>query len=127
MDTAHAYYQASESFEVPLLRRRTFAAAGDDQWEIRAAQALSDDLSRAHRKVTVSLLTKAEAEDEPGLSDYMSLVRTRDVERFRQVMEELKAEESIGLPAVSVAARELADVADRLGREPGQEDRRSGT
>jgi NAD-specific glutamate dehydrogenase len=77
--------------------------------------------------VAVSLLQKAEQEDEQVVSDYMSLVRQRDVERFREVMEELKAEDSIGLAAVSVATRELADVADRVGREPGQEDRRSGS
>ncbi|MDX1647122.1 MAG: NAD-glutamate dehydrogenase [Longimicrobiales bacterium] len=127
VDTGHAYYQASEFFEIPFLRRRSFAAAGDDQWEIRAAQALSDDLSRAHRKVTVSLLRKAKAQERPGMSDYVSLLRERDVERFREVMEELKAEDSVSLAAVSVAARELADVADRVGREAGQEDRRSAS
>ena len=36
----------------------------------------------------------------------------------------LKAEESIGLAAVSVAARELSGVADRIARGRGQVDRR---
>ncbi|MDX1493023.1 MAG: NAD-glutamate dehydrogenase, partial [Longimicrobiales bacterium] len=127
VDTAHAYYQASETFQVPFLRRRAFAAAGDDQWEVRAAQALSDDLSRAHRKVAVGLLERSRTVDAGDVVDYVSLVRTRDAERFHQVMEELKAEESIGLAAVSVAARELAEVADRLSRDPSQEDRRGGS
>lgn len=119
VDTAHAYYQASEIFEVPLLRRRAFAAAGDDTWEVRAAQALSDDLGRAHRKVVVGLLERVSPTAE-GPVDFASLIRPRDAARFHRVMEELKAEESVGLAAVSVAARELAEVADRVGRVPGQ-------
>ena len=127
VDTAHAYYQASEGFEVPLLRRRAFAAAGDDQWEARAAQALSDDLSKAHRKLVVGLLARSRLLEPARDTDYVGLVRNRDMERFRQIMEELKAEESIGLAAVSVAARELAGVADRVAREPGTEERRGGS
>jgi len=124
VDTAHAYYQASEAFEVPWLRRRGYAAAGDDHWEVRAAQALSDDLTVAHRKVTVGLLRRAEMESEQTRSDFLELIRPRETERFKQVLAELKEEESIGLSAISVVARELAEVADRLGRGPHQEDRR---
>jgi len=145
--TARAYYQASESFQVPWLRRRAFAAIGDDQWEVRAAQVLSDDLSRAHRKVTVGLLNRAVAAaaaevadaaqaavasgDGPGPQggnashDYLASLRTRETERFRELVEELKAEENVGFAAVSVAARELSSVADRIDRGPGlAEDRR---
>jgi len=123
--TAHAYYQASQAFEVPWLRRRTFAAAGDDQWEIRAAQVLSEDLSRAHRKLVVGMMKGADSENgAPPSNDYMAGLKARDVERFQAIIADLKAEESIGLAAVSVAARELSGVADRVGRSPGQEDRR---
>jgi glutamate dehydrogenase len=127
--TARAYYQASEALEVPWLRRRTFAAAGDDHWEVRAAQVISDDLSRAHRKVTVGLLKRAGASgaavDAGPSHDYLAAIRTREIERFRELIEELKSEERIGLAAVSVAARELSAVAERMGRVPGQEDRTS--
>jgi glutamate dehydrogenase len=128
--TAHAYYQTSEAFDIPWLRRRTFAAAGDDQWEVRAAQVLSDDLSRAHRKVAIGLLRRvAEARDELAdpLHDYVASLKSREVERFQGIVEELKAEDTIGLAAVSVAARELSAVADRLTRATapaGKEERR---
>ena len=121
--TAHAFYQTSEAFEVPWLRRRSFASAGDDQWEVRAAQVLSDDLSRAHRRITTDLLVRHEGAGDQG-TDYMALVKSSDLERFRDIVEELKAEESIGLAAASVAARELGVLADRVARRPGQEDRR---
>jgi len=54
----------------------------------------------------------------------VSSLKRRDFDRFRDIVEELKAEESIGLAAASVAARELGGLADRLARQPGQADRR---
>ena len=123
LSTAHAFYQASDALEIPWLRRCTFAAAGDDQWEVRAAQVLSDDLSSAHRKVTAGMLRRYDPEDGAS-KDYVSSLKRRDFDRFRDIIEELKAEESIGLAAASVAARELGGLADRLARKPGQADRR---
>jgi glutamate dehydrogenase len=115
--TAHAYYQTSESFEIPWLRRRLFAAAGAGAWEQRAAQALSDDLSRAHREVA-SVLMRLAASGEQAEHDYLGSLPARESDRFRRVLEELKAEESVGLAAVSVATRELGALADRMARLP---------
>lgn len=123
ISTAHAFYQTSESFEIPWLRRRGFAAAGDDQWEMRAAQVLSDDLSRAHRRISTALLAQHGGAEDEG-TDYVSYVKPSDLERFRDIVEELRAEESIGLAAASVAARELSLLADRMAKAPEQEDRR---
>jgi glutamate dehydrogenase len=131
--TAYAYYQTSEAFEVPWLRRRTFAAAGDDQWEQRAAQVISDDLSRAHRKVAVGLMRRAaeggaDAAEEPASAeaspDFLAALKKREVERFREIVAELQQEDAIGLPAMSVVTRELADVSERLWRPPEPEERR---
>ena len=125
VSTAYAYYQVSETFEIPWLRRRNFAAAGDDHWEVRAAQVLSDDLSRAHRMVAIGVMKRLEGDEEGEASrDYLSSIRPRHLDRFKELLEEIKAEDSIGLAAVSVAARELGTLADRLGRLPGQADRR---
>jgi len=125
VSTAYAYYQTSLAFEVPWLRRKTFAAAGDDHWEQRAAQVLSDDLSRAHRKVAVGLMRRAESRDADLEShDYLTLLKPREIERFEGIVSELKEEASVGLAAASVATRELSGLADRLSRRAGQEDRR---
>jgi glutamate dehydrogenase len=124
VETAYAYYQSSLAFEIPWLRRKTFAAAGDDQWEQRAAQVLSDDLSRAHRKLAVGLMRRSDAmETDLESHDYLTLLKPREVERFQGIVAELKEEPSVGLAAASVAARELSGVSDRLWR-PGKEDRR---
>ncbi len=119
--TAHAYYQTSLAFDTPWLKRKAFAAAGDDPWEQRAAQALSDDISRAHRNVAVGLMHRAarrvsrdDGSDER--LDYAALLKKREVDRFRGIVAELKESDSIGLAGVSVAARELGSVATRVSR-----------
>jgi glutamate dehydrogenase len=123
VETARAYYQASSLFEIAWLRRRTFATAGEDQWERRAAQVLSEDLSRAHRRLVIGAVCgdgKRPAVD----GDYMAAVPGKDVERFRQIVADLKGEEWVGLAAVSVANRELSAVADRVARGARGERRR---
>ena len=117
LDTGRIYYEISDAFHVPWLRRSTFAAAGDDQWEQRAAQALSADLSRAHRHLVFAAVTKAAEAADPDLSKATNeLLRShaREVERFMDIIEELKGEEAPGLAAVSVTTRELSALADRL-------------
>ncbi len=117
LDTGRIYYEISDAFHVPWLRRSTFAAAGDNQWEQRAAQALSADLSRAHRHLVFAAVTKAAEAADPDLSKATNeLLRShaREVERFMDIIEELKGEEAPGLAAVSVTTRELSALADRL-------------
>ncbi len=113
--TGRIYYEISQAFVVPWLRRSTFAAAGDDQWEQRAAQVLSEDQSRAHRRLVVAAVTKAAASNGRSAAA-ADLLRghAREVERFMDIIEELKGEESPSLAAVSVITRELAALADRL-------------
>jgi glutamate dehydrogenase len=110
----HAYYRTSDLFDVPWLRRSAFAAAGDDHWEQRAARALSGDLSRAHRKLVLSVLQKAdEALDISQATDRLLRVRAREIERYRGVVSDLKAEATVSFAAVSVVVREFAALAER--------------
>lgn len=124
VETAHAFYQTAEAFEVPWLRRRAFAGAGDDPWEVRAARAVSDDLSAAHRKLAIGLLKRAAPTDSDEAPDYLAALKPREAQRYREILDELKAESAVGLAAAAVAARELTGVADAVGRPVGQPDRR---
>ena len=47
-----AYYQISGLFHVPWLRQAVFGSVAGDRWEQQAAQALAEDLSRAHYSLT---------------------------------------------------------------------------
>lgn len=122
VDTARAYYQASARFEIPWLRRKTFAAAGDDPWEQRAVQVLSSDLSKAHRSLTVGLMQRASRTGGAGSTvDYPALLTAREVDRFDSIGAELREESEVGLAAASVATRELAAIADRVARSEARE------
>jgi glutamate dehydrogenase len=112
--TGLAYYRVSETFEVPWLRRLAFAEAGEGPWDLRAAQALSGDLSRVHRKLVTAVLAggKGAVDVEKRLERLLS-ERPRDLERFREVVAELRSEDEAGLAAASVAIRELAAFAER--------------
>ena len=99
-----AYYQISELFHVPWLRQAIFGSAGEDRWEQRAAQALAEDLSRAHYRLTRRALTSS---GENGGID----TNTSEFARFRNLMEEIRAEDAISISALAVAVREIARMA----------------
>ena len=94
------YYQISELFHVPWLRQAIFGSAGEDRWEQRAAQALAEDLSRAHYRLTLQAL---ESSGENGGID----TSTSEFARFRDLMEEIRAEQAVSVSGLSVAVREV--------------------
>ena len=61
--TAKAFYAVSERVGTAKLRDSMRAAAGDDPWERRYAQALADDLTAAQRTVVAAVLRDGE---DPG-------------------------------------------------------------
>jgi glutamate dehydrogenase len=99
-----AYYQVSELFHVPWLRQAIFGSAGEDRWEQRSAQALAEDLSRAHCRLTRRAL---ESSAENGGID----TNASDFARFRDLMEEIRAEDTVSISGLSVAVREIARMA----------------
>jgi len=112
-----AYYAVSDAFEVPWLRRVAFASAGDDSWEQRAAQLLTEDLSRAHRRLVLGVLAGQGEDDDPTTATQRLIAeRIKEVERYREVLEEIKAEEETGLAAATVAVRELSSLSERVSK-----------
>jgi len=111
--TGRAYYTVSDALEIPWLRRTSFASAGAGQWEQRAAQALADDLSRAHRKLTIAVLARARDGDIDAAATALLRSGERDMERYKGVTSELRAEEDAGLAGAAVAVRELTAFGER--------------
>ncbi len=95
-----AYYQVSELFHVPWLRQAIFGSAGEDRWEQRAAQALAEDLSRAHSRLTRWVL-------EPSGEDGGIDTSKRDFARFHDLMAELRADDTVSVSGLAVAVREI--------------------
>jgi len=113
-----AYYRLSEAFEIPWLRRATFASASEGSWEQRAALAVADDLSRAHRRLVTAVVRAARDGDVAQATDAVIRSRGRDLERFRGILSEVRSENEMGLAAASVAVRELATLAERMSSVP---------
>ena len=112
---ARAFYRVSEVLHVPWLRRSIFDAAGDDRWEQRVAQALAGDLTRGHHRITTRVMDEdAASESVDQAVEHVILRRSRELDRFRSLLEEIRGEEKATLPGLSVAVREVAALADRL-------------
>jgi glutamate dehydrogenase len=103
-----AYYVASELLAVPKLREAIFTAAGESRWDQQAARALDEDLGRAHRLMTVSLL-QAGGDEAPVeiLLASVSQERTEQLQAYHSMLEEIAADEAPTLSAMMVAIREL--------------------
>ena len=99
-----AYYQISELFHVPWLRQAVFGSTAGDRWEQQAAQALAEDLSRAHYSLTRRVL-ESSGETE-GID-----TNTSEFARFRDLMEEIRAEDTVSISALAVAVRKITGMA----------------
>ena len=110
-----AYYQISELFHVPWLRQAVFGSAAGDRWEQQAAQALAEDLSRSHYSLTRRVLESA-GETE-GID-----TNTSEFARFRDLMEEIRAEDTVSISALAVAVRKVTGMAAAGGGGGGDGD-----
>jgi len=109
-----AYYRMSELFHVPWLRQAIFGSAGDDKWEQRVAHALAEDLSRAHYTLTRQAL---ESSDENGKVD----TRSSDFARFGELMDDIRAEDTVSISGLGVAVREITSRARGAMEAPSRE------
>lgn len=108
-----AYYRVSELLSVPWLRDMLYHAGGDDRWDQRAAQALLDDLGHAHRELTALVVEQGSASDDVDrLIDRLRQRRGRELARFREILNEIRAEGHPGLAALSITVRELQTLSD---------------
>ncbi|TVP74950.1 MAG: NAD-glutamate dehydrogenase [Gemmatimonadales bacterium] len=119
LDAASAFYRLSELFWIPWLRQAVFDMAGDDRWEQRAAQALSDDLTRAHQKLVLSVVhTLPESGSVDRAVDHLARTNSGSLQRYQDLVQEVEAEGSRSLAAFTVVVRELVALSERVGREP---------
>ncbi|HUH11749.1 MAG TPA: hypothetical protein VMK65_01510, partial [Longimicrobiales bacterium] len=103
-----AYYLTSELLDVPALRQALVDAAGGSRWDQRAAQALTEDLRRAHRLLTGLVMREGGPHEEvEGLLGRVREQRAGELESYRALLEEIRGEGEPTLPALSLAIREL--------------------
>ena len=102
---ARMYFGLSGELDFSWLRTRVGMLAADDHWQTRAKAALRDDLAAILRSLA------ADALQGEGTIAAWKTRNAKRYERFRQILADLHAAEAPDLAMLSVAVRELRDLA----------------
>ncbi len=111
-EVARAHFAIGGRLEFPWLRTRIARLAADSHWQALARAALRDDLAGMQRQLAADALRGAQ-----GGSDTAQRIEAWEssnralFERFRQVLADLRSAESPDLAMMSVAMRELRNLA----------------
>jgi glutamate dehydrogenase len=109
---ARLHFALGGRLEFPWLRTRIARLAADSHWQALARAALRDDLAGMQRQLAADALRAA-----PGERDCARLIEGWEkanrvlLERFAQVLADLRAAEQLDLAMLSVAMRELRNLA----------------
>ena len=105
-DVARVHFGLAGELDFPWLRERIGILPAENHWQTLAKAALRDDLSGMLRALTADAL---------GAGDVATWKARNAVvhERLRQILAELRAVESPDLAMLSVAMRELRNLASR--------------
>jgi glutamate dehydrogenase len=113
-DVAAAYFALGGRLEFPWLRARVAGLAAESHWQALAKAALRDDLASMQRQLTVDALRGAAGKGNAAqaIDDWEQGNRAL-LERFRQVLADLRAQGTLDLAMASVAMRELRNISAR--------------
>jgi glutamate dehydrogenase len=111
---ADAYVRVAEVVDLDWLRQSLTQLPGEDRWERRASEALSEGLVYARRQLTRKVLTElsAEASVSDGVAAYLS-ANGEQVQKVRALIDDMKNAPRITLAAVIVVMRELGRLVGR--------------
>ncbi len=111
---AQAYFALGGWLEFPWLRAKIASLPSASHWQTLAKAALRDDLAAIQRQLTADALRAV-----PGNGDVQEAIAAWEngnralLERFRQVLGDLRAHKTLDLAMVSVAMKELRNIAAR--------------
>ncbi len=109
---AEIYFDLSTRLGLPWLRERIAALPADAHWQMLARGAMHDDLSSLQRTITGGVL--AEGGDLTAATDLIGAWRERNaraIERVQSLLAELRTGGSADAAMLSVALRELRNLA----------------
>ncbi len=109
---AELYFALATRLGLPWLREKIAALPGDAHWQMLAKGAMQDDLSSLQRTVTAEVLSSGGESSAPQkLMAAWENRNRRGVERAAQLFGELRATASVDAAMLSVALRELRNLA----------------
>jgi glutamate dehydrogenase len=109
---AEIYFELSTRLELPWFRTMIARLPGDAHWQMLARTAMDDDLSGLQRAIAGEVLTGGG--DMSTRDDLLASWQERNgraVERARRLVDELRAAPSADASMLSVALRELRNLA----------------
>ena len=113
-DVAAAYFALGGRLEFPWLRARVAGLAAESHWQALAKAALRDDLASMQRQLTADALHRAAGEGDAAQAIGAWEESNRALlQRFRQVLGDLRAQGTLDLAMASVAMRELRNISVR--------------
>jgi glutamate dehydrogenase len=109
---ASVYFRLSSVLGLQWLRERIAQLSGDGHWQALARAAMRDDLSNLQRVLTAEVIARAAGSASP---DDMIATWQREnvgpIERAGQLLAEVGNAQAVDLPMLSVALRELRNLA----------------
>ncbi len=111
---AQAYFALGGWLEFPWLRAKVAGLPAASHWQALAKAALRDDLAAMQRQLAADALRGTS-----GMGDVQQAIAAWEkgnrplLERFRQVQAELRAHKILDLAMISVAMKELRNIAAR--------------
>jgi NAD-specific glutamate dehydrogenase len=110
--TARAYYGVAESLGTSWVQQSLRAAGYEELWEKRLAQELVSDTARAHRSIARAVIAISGGDDIAEALGRLEERRTREFARYRELLEEVRANETASLAAFAVTVRALTELSE---------------
>lgn len=114
-EVATTYYQLGTKLELNWLREMMGSYAIDTQWDELARAGFRDDLDRVQRKLSARVLTmKTKEVKDKDISERIEIWIQRYhflIDRWQQLLTDIKASENIDFVTYSVVLRELFEFA----------------
>lgn len=115
MDVAKVYYELGTRLELNWLREQMNTYAIETQWDELARSGFRDDLDRVQRKLSVSVLSfkQKKAEFKGTIEERINawLSQHNFLERWQNLIAEIKSSNNVGFVTYSVVLRDLFDFA----------------
>lgn len=114
-DVAKAYYTLDSALELNWLRNQMNAYVIESQWDELARSGFRDDLDRVQRKLCVSVLKfKSKKNADKSIEERIDIWLNQNknlVERWHNLLAEIKSNNNVYFITYSVVLRELFDFA----------------
>lgn len=109
---AELYYELGSRLQLGWLRGIIGKLAAETHWDRLAIKGLIDELMREQRRLTLDVLTTTKKSTKPfGQLDSWIEIHSDEVERLRQLLQDIKSSDKRDLPMLVIALKALGAIA----------------